>query len=57
MIQMESQPAARLMKQSAPYTYAPANQPGRIVFDVANGAVTGFYLDQGARPREAVRVP
>jgi CubicO group peptidase (beta-lactamase class C family) len=57
MIQMESQPAVRLMKQSAPNTYATANQPGRIVFDVANGAVTGFYLDQGVRPREAVRVP
>jgi hypothetical protein len=32
-------------------------QPGRIIFDVAGGKVTGFYWDRGARPLEAVRVP
>jgi D-alanyl-D-alanine carboxypeptidase len=55
MLQIEGQPALRLMKQSAPNTFAVMNQPGRVRFDVANGAVVGFVLDRGARPLEAVR--
>jgi CubicO group peptidase (beta-lactamase class C family) len=55
--QLESQPGARLLKQAAPNTYAVAGQPGRITVDVVNGAVTGFVIDRGARPLEAVRVP
>jgi CubicO group peptidase (beta-lactamase class C family) len=57
MLQIETQPAVRLLKQPAPNTYAVMNQPGRIMVDVVNGAVAGFVIDQGARPREAVRVP
>jgi len=56
MLQIEGQPALRLMKQSAPNTFAVMNQPGRVRVDVANGAVVGFVLDRGARPLEAVRV-
>jgi CubicO group peptidase (beta-lactamase class C family) len=55
MLQVEGQPAVRLMKQSAPHTFAATGQPGRILFDVANGAATGFVIDRGARPLEAVR--
>jgi D-alanyl-D-alanine carboxypeptidase len=57
MLQIEGQPAVRVLKQQAPNTYAVQGQPGRIVADVVNGAVTGFFMDLGARPREAVRVP
>ena len=57
MLQIENQPAVRLMKQAAPDTYAAMGQPGRITVDVANGAVIGFVIDRGARPLEAVRVP
>ena len=56
-LQLDNQPGVRLMKQAAPNTYAVAGQPGRITVDVANGAVTGFVIDRGARPLEAVRVP
>jgi CubicO group peptidase (beta-lactamase class C family) len=56
MLQVDSQPAVRMMKQAAPNTYAVMGQ-GRIVFDIVNGAATGFFLDRGARPLEAVRVP
>jgi CubicO group peptidase (beta-lactamase class C family) len=58
LIQIDGQPAAgaRLLKQAAPNTYV-AQGLGRLAFDVNNGAVTGFYVDAGARPREAVRVP
>ena len=56
-LEMDNQPAVRLMKQAAPNTYAAAGQPGRITVDVVNGAVTGFVIDRGARPLEAVRVP
>jgi hypothetical protein len=58
MIQIDGQPAsgARLLKQPTPNTYL-AQGLGRIVFDVAGNATTGFYIDAGARPREAVRVP
>ncbi len=57
MLQMEGQPAVRMMKQPAPNTYAVMGQPGRIIVDIANGAVVGFVLDRGSRPLEAVRVP
>ena len=57
MLQIEGQPAVRLMKQSAPNTFTPMGQPGRIMFDVANGSTTGFVIDRGARPLEAVRAP
>lgn len=58
MIQIDGQPAAgaRLLKQTAPNAFV-APGLGRIVFDVSGSAVTGFYIDAGARPREAVRVP
>ena len=58
MIQIDGQPAAgaRLLKQAAPNTYA-VQGLGRILFDVTGNAATGFYIDAGARPREAVRVP
>ena len=56
-LQLDNQAGVRLMKQPAPNTYAVAGQPGRITVDVANGAVTGFVIDRGARPLEAVRVP
>ena len=56
MLQIEGQPALRLMKQSTPNTFAVMNQPGRVRIDVVNGAVVGFVLDRGARPLEAVRV-
>ena len=56
-LQIENQPAVRLMKQSEPNTFALMGQPGRIIFDVANGTVAGFVIDRGARPLEAVRVP
>ena len=56
-LQLDNQPGVRLMKQAAPNTFAVAGQPGRITVDVANGAVTGFVIDRGARPLEAVRVP
>lgn len=45
------------MKQSAANTFAATGQPGRIIFDVVNGKATGFVIDRGARPLEAVRVP
>ncbi len=57
MLQIENQPAIRMMKQSAPNTYAAMGQPGRIVVDVIEGKVVGFVLDRGARPLEAVRAP
>jgi D-alanyl-D-alanine carboxypeptidase len=57
MLQMQGQPAVRLMKQSAPNTFTPMGQPGRILFDLTNGAATGFVIDRGARPLEALRVP
>lgn len=56
-LQLEGQPAVRLMKQPEPDTFAAAGQPGRIRFDVANGAATGFVIDRRARPLEAVRAP
>ena len=58
MIQIDGQPkaGARLSKQTAPNTYV-AQGLGRIIFDVTGGSATGFYIDAGARPREAVRVP
>ena len=56
MLQVENQPAVRLMKQPASNTYAAVGQ-GRIVVDVVNGAVVGFMIDRGARPLEAVRAP
>jgi CubicO group peptidase (beta-lactamase class C family) len=56
MLQVENQPAVRLMKQPASNTYATMGQ-GRIVVDVVNGAVVGFMIDRGARPLEAVRAP
>jgi CubicO group peptidase (beta-lactamase class C family) len=57
MLQIENQPAVRMMKQAAPNTFAAMGQPGRIMVDVANGKVTGFVIDRGARPLEAVRAP
>jgi D-alanyl-D-alanine carboxypeptidase len=57
MLQIENQPAIRMMKQSAPNTFAAMGQPGRIVVDVIEGKVVGFVLDRGARPLEAVRAP
>jgi len=57
MLQIETQPAIRMMKQSAPNTYAAMGQPGRIVVDVIEGKVVGFVFDRGARPLEAVRAP
>jgi CubicO group peptidase (beta-lactamase class C family) len=57
MLQIENQPAIRMMKQAAPNTYAAMGQPGRIVVDVVDGKVVGFVLDRGARPLEAVRAP
>ena len=58
MIQIDGQPAAgaRLQKQAAPNTYF-AQGFGRIIFDLTGGSATGFYVDAGSRPREAVRVP
>jgi hypothetical protein len=56
MLQVDTQPAVRLLKQSAPNTFAAMGQPGRILFDVAKGGATGFVIDRGARPLEAVRV-
>jgi len=56
MIQVEQQPALRLMKQSAPNTFAVMGQPGRVIFDVAGGKVSGFFWDRGARPLEGIRV-
>ena len=56
-LQMETQPAVRLLKQSAPNTFVAMGQPGRIIFDVTNGNATGFVIDRGARPLEAVRAP
>jgi CubicO group peptidase (beta-lactamase class C family) len=58
MMQIDGQPAAgaRLLKQAAPNTFA-VQGLGRIVFDITNGKATGFFIDAGARPREAVRVP
>ena len=56
MLQIEGQPELRLMKQAAPNTFAAMGQPGRIRFDVVNGAVAGFQIDRGARPLEAIRV-
>jgi D-alanyl-D-alanine carboxypeptidase len=57
MLQLENQPAVRMMKQSAPNTYAAMGQPGRIMVDVVEGKVVGFVIDRGARPLEAVRAP
>ena len=56
MFQVENQPALRMMKQAAPNTFAVQNQPGRVRFDIVNGAVIGFQIDRGARPLEAVRL-
>ncbi|HUQ84064.1 MAG TPA: serine hydrolase domain-containing protein [Gemmatimonadaceae bacterium] len=56
MMQIEGQPAVRLLKQSAPNTFVAMGQPGRIIVDVVNGKVTGFVIDRGARPLEAIRV-
>jgi hypothetical protein len=56
MMQIEGQPAVRLMKQSAPNTFVAMGQPGRIIVDVVNGKVTGFVIDRGARPLEAIRM-
>jgi len=56
MFQVENQPALRMLKQSTPNTFAVTNQPGRVRFDIVNGAVVGFQLDRGARPLEAVRL-
>jgi CubicO group peptidase (beta-lactamase class C family) len=57
MLQIEGQPAIRLMKQPTSDTFAAVGQPGRIGFDVVNGTAAGFVIDRGARPLEAVRVP
>jgi CubicO group peptidase (beta-lactamase class C family) len=57
MIQIEGQPAIKLMKQADPNTFVITGQPGRVRFDVANGTVTGFVIERGARSLEAVRVP
>ena len=57
MLQIENQPAIRMLKQSAPNTFAAMGQPGRIVVDVIEGKVVGFVLDRGARPLEATRAP
>jgi D-alanyl-D-alanine carboxypeptidase len=57
MIQIEGQPAIKLMKQAEPNTFVITGQPGRVRFDVVNGAVTGFVIERGARSLEAVRVP
>ena len=57
MLQIENQPAIRMMKQAAPNAYAVMGQPGQIVVDVIEGKVVGFVLDRGARPLEATRVP
>ena len=57
MLQVEGQPASRLMKQSTPDTFAAMGQPGRIGFDVVEGVAKGFVIDRGARPLEAVRAP
>jgi CubicO group peptidase (beta-lactamase class C family) len=57
MLQLENQPAVRMMKQAAPNTYATMGQPGRIIVDVVSGKVVGFVIDRGARPLEAIRAP
>jgi len=57
MLQLENQPAVRMMKQAAPNTYAAMGQPGRIIVDVVSGKVVGFVIDRGARPLEAIRAP
>ena len=57
MIQIEGQPALKLMKQAEPNTFVVTNQPGRLRFDVVNGTATGFVIDRGARSLEGVRVP
>lgn len=57
MLQLETQPPIRLMKQAAPNTYAAMGQPARIIVDVVNGSVVGFVIERGARPLEAVRAP
>jgi hypothetical protein len=57
MLQVEGQPALRLMKQSTPDTFTAMGQPGRIGFDVVEGIAKGFVIDRGARPLEAVRAP
>jgi len=55
MMQIEGQPAVRMMKQAAPNTFAVVGQ-GRVIFDVVNGNVAGFVIDRGARPLEGVRL-
>ena len=57
MLQIENQPALRLMKQAKPNTFAVMGQPGRITVDIVNGKASGFVIDRGARPLEAVRAP
>jgi CubicO group peptidase (beta-lactamase class C family) len=57
MLQLENQPAVRMIKQPGANTYAVMGQPGRIMVDIVNGAAAGFVLDRGARPLEAVRAP
>ena len=57
MIQIEGQPALKMMKQAQPNTFAVTGQPGRVRFDIVNGAAVGFVIDRGARSLEAVRVP
>ena len=57
MIEIEGQPKTRMMKQPEPNTFAIMGQPGRVRFDVVNGAVAGFQIERGARSLEAVRVP
>jgi CubicO group peptidase (beta-lactamase class C family) len=56
MLQVENQPGVRLLKQSSPNTFVAMGQ-GRIIVDVSGGKVTGFVIDRGARPLEAVRAP
>jgi D-alanyl-D-alanine carboxypeptidase len=57
MIQIEGQPALKMLKQAEPNTFALSNQPGRVRFDIVNGKVVGFVVDRGARSVEAIRVP
>jgi len=54
-LQTEGQPIARLMYQGD-VTFASTSLPGaRLRFDVRGSQATGFQLDRGGRPLEAVR--
>lgn len=55
MVQIEGQGAVRLAKQPTANSFALMGQPGRVRFDIVNGAATGFVIDRGGRPLEAVR--